>query len=76
MYSVANPQRMAAAFLAAAPTYDRASWLDAYAMTLGQRFPDRQPSECAAAAQLAHEAIGFCKPTLAAVLDAQLRPAV
>ena len=72
MHSVADSERMAAAFLAAAPVYERAGWLDEYAMTLGECFPDRQPDACSAAAQRAYETMGCCNPTIAAMLEVQL----
>ena len=74
MYSITDAERMAAAYLAAAPTYDRAGWLDEYAMTLGQCFPERQPPECSAAAEKAHAQMAFCDPTIAAMLEVQLGP--
>ena len=74
MYSVRDAERMAAAYLAAAPAYDRAGWLDQYAMTLGTCFPDRTPDACSAAAGAAHASMSFCDPTIAAMLEAQLGP--
>ena len=76
MYSVADSERMAAAYLAAAPAYDLAGWLDEYAMTLGECFPDRKPEDCSKAAQRAHESMGFCDPTIAAMLEAQIGAAL